>query len=144
MVPLGGAPVAPVPGAASSGAGPSGLGPSGVTNPGKILLGFLVTFQNDSSGTFWPIYAGRITIGRSMGSSPAAVDVALPDASASARHASILGDGSTGQAFVEDEGSRNSTFLNDDKLTGGQRRQLRDSDRLRVGTTTFVVKLLVC
>ncbi len=44
---------------------------------------------------------------------------------------------------MEDDGSRNGTFLNDGKLNSGERRQLRDNDRLRLGSTTFVVKLLV-
>ena len=34
-------------------------------------------------------------------------------------------------------------FLNEAKLSPGDRRQLRDNDRLRLGSTTFVVKLLV-
>lgn len=75
--------------------------------------------------------------------SDGAVDVALADASASSRHASIHADPTTGYAYVEDEASRNGTFLNEQRLGGGDRRQLRDNDRLRLGSTTFVVKLLV-
>ena len=52
-------------------------------------------------------------------------------------------DPATGQGFVEDDGSRNGTFLNEQKLNASERRQLRDNDRLRLGSTTFVVKLLV-
>ena len=69
-------------------------------------------------------------------------DVALPDASASARHAVVQGDPSTGQAFVEDAGSRNGTFINEQKLDKGNQRQLHDNDRLRLGSITLVVKLL--
>jgi len=57
-------------------------------------------------------------------------------------NASIHADPATGQAFVEDDGSRNGTFLNEARLASGERRQLRDNDRLRLGSTTFVVKLL--
>jgi len=117
-------------------------GPMPAAGGGRVLIGFLVTFQNDPSGSFWPIYGGRITIGR--GSASSGLDVPISDASASARHASILADGSTGQAFLEDEGSRNGTFLNEERLAAHQKRQLRDSDRLRLGSTTFVIKLLVC
>ena len=105
-----------------------------------MLVGFLVTFQNDPSGSFWPIYSGRTQLGRS---SADGVDIALADASASSRHASVHADPATGQAFVEDDGSRNGTFLNEQKLGSPERRQLRDNDRLRLGSTTFVVKLLV-
>jgi pSer/pThr/pTyr-binding forkhead associated (FHA) protein len=106
----------------------------------KVLVGFLVTFQNDPTGSFWPIHSGRTVIGRAAGEG---IDVALQDASASSRHASIHADPATGQAFIEDDGSRNGTYLNDGRLPPNERRQLRDNDRLRLGSTTFVIKLLV-
>lgn len=107
----------------------------------KVLVGFLVTFQNDPAGSFWPIYSGRMQMGRSSGDT--GTDIAISDASASSRHASIHADPATGQAYVEDDGSRNGTFLNEARLVAGDRKQLRDNDRLRLGSTTFVVKLLV-
>jgi hypothetical protein len=106
----------------------------------KVLVGFLVTFQNDPSGSFWPLHSGKTQLGRSAADG---VEIALQDASASSRHASIHADPATGQAFAEDDGSRNGTFLNEARLAPGERRQLRDNDRLRLGSTTFVVKLLV-
>jgi pSer/pThr/pTyr-binding forkhead associated (FHA) protein len=109
-------------------------------NGPKVLVGFLVTFQNDPGGSFWPLHSGRTQLGRSAGEG---IDIALQDASASSRHASLHADPATGQAFVEDDGSRNGTFLNEARLNSGERRQLRDNDRLRLGSTTFVVKLLV-
>ena len=117
-------------------------GPSAQSGGGKsgVLVGFLVTFQNEPSGAFWPIHSGRTQIGRA-GSDK--VEVGINDASASSRHASVHADPSTGQAYVEDEGSRNGTFLNERKLTPGEHRQLHDNDRLRLGSTTLVVKLLV-
>jgi pSer/pThr/pTyr-binding forkhead associated (FHA) protein len=119
----------------------SGPAPAMAAAPmARVLVGFLVTFQNDPSGSFWAIHSGRTQLGRSSGEG---VDIALPDASASSRHASIHADPATGQAFVEDDGSRNGTFLNEARLASGERRQLRDNDRLRLGSTTFVVKLLV-
>jgi hypothetical protein len=114
-----------------------------VSPPGSrgVLVGFLVTFQNDPGGSFWAIYSGRTQMGRSV--AEGGPDIPLSDASASSRHASIHADPATGQAFIDDDGSRNGTFLNDQRLTPGDRRQLRDNDRLRLGSTTFVVKLLV-
>jgi pSer/pThr/pTyr-binding forkhead associated (FHA) protein len=126
------------PGSLSSGP-PMASNAAGASVP-RVLVGFLVTFQNDPGGSFWPIYSGRIHVGRSSGEG---IDIALHDASASSRHATIHADPATGQAFVEDDGSRNGTFLNEARLGGGERRQLRDNDRLRLGSTTFVIKLLV-
>ena len=107
---------------------------------GGILVGFLVTFQNEPNGVFWPIRSGRMQLGRSGGER---VDVPLGDASASSKHATVTADPSTGQAFVQDDGSRNGTYLNEQKLPPSDPRQLHDNDRLRLGSTTLVVKLLV-
>jgi pSer/pThr/pTyr-binding forkhead associated (FHA) protein len=106
-----------------------------------VLVGFIVTFQTDPHGSFWPIHSGRTQLGRAAAAE--GVEIAFADASASSRHASIYADPSTGQAFIEDDGSRNGTFLNEERLPSGERRQLNDNDRLRLGSTTFVVKLLV-
>ncbi len=106
----------------------------------KVLVGFLVTFHNEPSGAFWPVHSGRLQLGRQGASG---VDVGIGDASASARHASVIADPTTGQAFVEDDGSRNGTFVNEQRLGQGEQRQLRDNDRIRIGSTTIVVKLLV-
>lgn len=116
--------------------------PRPIADPGgaPVLIGFLVTFQNEPTGKFWPLRSGRTTVGRSGVDSPA--DVELQDASASARHAVLQGDPTTGQAFVEDAGSRNGTFVNEQKLNKGDQRQLQDNDRLRLGSITLVVKLL--
>jgi hypothetical protein len=121
--------------------GSVGSSPAINTSGPKVLVGFLVTFQNDPGGSFWPIHSGRTQLGRS--GNDGGIDIAIPDGSASSRHATVHADPSTGQAFVEDDNSRNGTFLNEQKLTPGDRRQLRDNDRLRLGSTTFVVKLLV-
>ena len=71
------------------------------------------------------------------------VDIGINDASSSSRHANVSADPATGQAYVQDDGSRNGTFLNEQKLNSGESRQLHDNDRLRLGSTTLVVKLLV-
>ncbi len=105
-----------------------------------VLIGFLVTFQNEPTGKFWPLRSGRTTLGRAGVDNNA--DVALSDASTSARHAVVQGDPSTGQAFIEDAGSRNGTFINEQKLMPGTQRQLHDNDRVRLGSITLVVKLL--
>jgi pSer/pThr/pTyr-binding forkhead associated (FHA) protein len=105
-----------------------------------ILVGFLVTFQNEPNGIFWSIRSGKTQLGRA-GSDR--VDIGINDASSSSKHASINADPATGQAYVQDDGSRNGTFLNEQKLNPNEQRQLHDNDRLRLGSTTLVVKLLV-
>src|SRR5690606_31524197 len=102
MVPGGVAPPPPV-GLGSTADG--GLAPGPVPDAGgaPVLIGFLVTFQNEPRGKFWPLYSGRVALGRAGVDNEA--EIALHDASASARHAMVQGDPSTGQAFVEDAGS---------------------------------------
>ena len=107
---------------------------------GRLLVGFLVTFQDNPAGAFWPLYTGRIQIGRSNGDD---VDIAVDDGGASGRHASIHGDAASGQVSVEDDGSKNGTYLNEERIAPGDRRRLYDSDRIRIGGTTLVVKVLV-
>ncbi|WP_437954497.1 FHA domain-containing protein [Sorangium sp. So ce119] len=118
-----------------------GVAPAVSAQPSRVLVGFIVTFQNDPGGSFWPIYSGRTQVGRA-GADPG-TGIGLADASASSRHASLHADPTTGQVFIEDDGSRNGTFVNEQRLAQGERRQLRDNDRLRLGSTTFVVKVLV-
>ncbi len=105
-----------------------------------VLVGFLVTFQNEPVGKFWPLRSGTANIGRAGVDNEA--EIALLDASTSARHAILTSDPSTGMAYVEDGGSRNGTFVNEQKLQPGIQRQLQDNDRLRLGSITLVVKLL--
>jgi pSer/pThr/pTyr-binding forkhead associated (FHA) protein len=121
------------PGVLSGAAGPS-------TPKNGVLVGFLITFQNEPNGIYWAIHSGDTQIGRA-GSDKC--EIGINDASASSKHATIHADPATGQAFVEDQNSRNGTFLNERKLTPGEQRQLHDNDRLRLGSTTLVVKLLV-
>lgn len=105
-----------------------------------VLVGFLVTFQNEPTGKFWPIRSGRAHLGRAGLDNEA--EIALLDASTSARHAVLSSDPTTGTVYVEDAGSRNGTFVNEQKLQPGVQRQLHDNDRLRLGSITLVVKLL--
>jgi pSer/pThr/pTyr-binding forkhead associated (FHA) protein len=114
--------------------------PRSPTTGNGILVGFLVTFQNEPNGIFWSIRSGKTQLGRA-GSDR--VDIGINDASSSSKHASINADPATGQAYVQDDGSRNGTFLNEQKLNPNEQRQLHDNDRLRLGSTTLVVKLLV-
>ena len=70
------------------------------------------------------------------------VDVALADATISSRHAVIHVDPVGGTIAVEDTGSTNGTFVNDEHLGFSGRRDLRDGDHLRLGGFTTIVKII--
>ena len=61
------------------------------------------------------------------------VEIRLDDPFASSRHARISREGHV--VVIEDLGSTNGTYLNDDPLTGPQ--PLHDGDRIRIGDSEF-------
>ena len=61
------------------------------------------------------------------------VEIKLGDPFASSRHAKITRQGRT--LVIEDLGSTNGTYLNDEPLTGPQ--PLHDGDRIRIGDSEF-------
>jgi hypothetical protein len=105
---------------------------------GKVLRGFLVSFQSNAGGEFWPLYTGRSTVGRANAPEPA--DVPLADATISSRHAAFVIDGNT--LVLEDTSSTNGTYVNEDHIGQNGRRELRDGDRVRFGGFTTIVKIL--
>ena len=68
-----------------------------------------------------------VTLGRGN------VELKLEDPFASTRHATITRQGRT--VVIEDLGSTNGTYLNDEELTGPQ--PLHDGDRIRIGASEF-------
>ena len=108
--------------------------------PARALRGFLVAFGMNPGGDFWPLTGGRHTIGR-LGSSDG-LEIPLQDPTISSRHAAIIVDASSGSIMVEDSGSTNGTFVNDEHIGYGGRRELRDGDRLRLGGFTTIVKVI--
>jgi hypothetical protein len=108
--------------------------------PASALTGFLVSFDANPSGDFWPLSGGRHTLGRA--NSGDSVDIPLADATISSRHAVIDVDALAGKVHVEDTGSTNGTFVNDDHVGFSGRRELKDGDKLRLGGFTTLVKVL--
>jgi hypothetical protein len=108
--------------------------------PAKALRGFLVAFGTNPSGDFWPLTGGRLTVGR-MGAADR-TDIGLQDPTISSRHAAILVDAATAVVTVEDTGSTNGTFVNDEHVGFNGKRDLRDGDRVRFGAFTTIVKVL--
>jgi pSer/pThr/pTyr-binding forkhead associated (FHA) protein len=112
-----------------------------VPQPGsRVLRGFLVSFQSNPLGDFWPLYAGRNVVGRS--NSGESLDVPLGDATISSRHGAFTIDQGSGSLQIEDTGSTNGTFVNDEHLGFNGRRELRDGDRVRFGGYTTIVKVI--
>jgi pSer/pThr/pTyr-binding forkhead associated (FHA) protein len=61
------------------------------------------------------------------------VEIRLDDPYASSRHARITREGRV--LIIEDLGSTNGTYLNEEPLTGPQ--PLYDGDRIRIGDSEF-------
>ncbi len=74
-----------------------------------------------------------VSIGRSR-----KCEVRVENDSVSKTHASIALDRGTGSYFVTDEGSRNGTFINGEKITEGQRTSLWSGAYVSFGDAVFV------
>jgi len=114
--------------------------PSRDAVPPKVLRGFLVAYGTNASGDFWALTAGRHVIGRAGGGD--GIDIPLQDPTISSRHATLVVDAASGSIAIEDTGSTNGTFVNDEHIGFNGRRELRDGDRLRVGGFTTIVKVI--
>jgi hypothetical protein len=117
---------------------PADTAPERLPPGAKLLRGFIVSFQSNPAGDFWPLTTGRITIGRANAPEPA--DVPLSDATISSRHAAFTIDPNT--IVVEDTSSTNGTYVNEEHIGQNGRRELRDGDRVRFGGFTTLVKIL--
>ncbi|MGO8997497.1 MAG: FHA domain-containing protein [Polyangiaceae bacterium] len=117
---------------------PTDTSPDRVPVVSKQLRAFVVTFQSNPAGDFWPLSTGRTTVGRANAPEPA--DVALADATISSRHAAFNIDLST--VVVEDTNSTNGTYVNEEHIGQNGKRELRDGDRVRFGGYTTQVKIL--
>ena len=119
------------PGGAELGAVPEGA---------RILAGFLVSFEGDERGTFWPIYQGRTLIGRKDAAE--GLDLEIDHPTTSSRHAAIIATARPGRLEVEDLGSTNGTFIQDEKIPTGVRQELKDGTSLRFGGYPVTVKVV--
>ncbi|KPK58543.1 MAG: hypothetical protein AMK73_09195 [Planctomycetes bacterium SM23_32] len=85
------------------------------------------------SGRFFLLYEGeRLTVGRD----PDVCDITLMDPAVSRKHCSLSKEG--GRVRVEDLGSSNGTFVNDNRV---ETAELRRGDKLRFGTTRVYTSL---
>jgi hypothetical protein len=109
--------------------------------PPNALRGFLIAFGTNPSGDFWPLTGGRLVVGR-LGAAADRIDISLQDPTISSRHAAMVVDAASGLVTLEDTGSTNGTFVNDEHIGFSGKRDLRDGDRVRFGAYTTIVKLL--
>lgn len=108
--------------------------------PPNAVRGFLVSYQSNTQGDFWPLAGGRKTVGRA--NSGEQVDIPLADATISSRHAAFVVDAIAGTVQLEDTGSTNGTFVNEEHIGFNGKRDLRDGDKIRFGGFTTIVKII--
>jgi len=101
----------------------------------RPLAGFLVSYQDDAFGKFWPLWQGKNSVGRAETGQK--VDIEIAHGTTSTHHAAIECDP---QRFVlADLGSTNGTFHNEEAIGFQGRRELRDGDKVRFGGYSVMV-----
>ncbi len=108
--------------------------------PANALRGFLLSYQSNAQGDFWPLHGGRKTVGRA--NSGEQVDIPLADATISSRHAALIVDAGAGTIHLEDTASTNGTFVNEEHIGFNGKRELRDGDKVRFGGFSTLVKIV--
>ncbi len=93
------------------------------------IVGFLMTYDRDPLGTYYPLHEGRETIGRGDD-----VTIRIDDTQLSKEHAIILYR--NGTFIFEDRLSSNGTLLNGKDAIGQY--ELQHGDVLKMGTAKYV------
>jgi hypothetical protein len=121
-------PPPPPPPQAQQGYGPApSIGPD--TSSRRVLAGFLVSYQDDPYGKFWPLWKGKNLIGRAETGQK--VDIEIAHGTTSTHHATVEADGA--RFVLSDLGSTNGTVHNEEAIGFQGRRDLRDGDKIRFG-----------
>jgi len=128
--PMGPPPAPPMAPSSAQGAG-SAVGAEGR----RALAGFLVSYQDDVLGKFWPLWQGKNSIGRAETGQK--VDIEIAHGTTSTHHAAVEVDGS--RFYLVDQGSTNGTFHNEEAIGFQGRRELRDGDKVRFGGYSVMV-----
>lgn len=104
--------------------------------PPRPLGAFLVSYQYEPLGTFWPLGVGGNLVGRA-GSGRPDLDVGISDATVSSEQALIEVDAR--QITVEDRGSRNGTTVNGRSAAAGTKVPVVHGDRIKFGSFETIV-----
>ena len=106
----------------------------------RRLGAFLVSFQYEPLGAFWPLAIGPNLVGRAgLGARPD-LDIGFADSTVSTEQAIIHVE--QGHVGIEDRGSKNGTFVNGRPLLSGVRAPLQHGDRVRFGSFETLVVLV--
>lgn len=103
------------------------------------VAAFLISYQANPNADFWPLKGGRMTVGRAQSGE---LDVPLPDATTSSRHAAFHVDSIAGKVSLEDTGSTNGTYVNEEHIGLNGKRDLKDGDKVRFGGFTCIIKIV--
>jgi len=115
---------------------PGPAAPAPAATGGSNLVGFLVSFQDDPNGMFWPLHEGRNEIGRAETGEAVAIPIA--HGTTSTHHAVVEADAQS--MSVSDLGSTNGTFHNEEAIGFQGKRTLKDGDKIRFGGfSVFVI-----
>lgn len=93
---------------------------------------FLYAEHGPGTGQLLPVGEGTLVLGRSS-----SCDLRLPHASISRRHARLTRRGE--RLFLEDLGSQNGTFLDDERLAGP--RELQVGQRIHIGPAVLRLRV---
>ncbi|MBN1137626.1 MAG: protein kinase [Anaerolineae bacterium] len=94
----------------------------------------IVLFLTSPDGRQYPVYRGRVTVGRGADN-----DIVLPVSQVSRQHASIQCDREA--CLIVDDGSTNGTFVNGFRLPVGTPWPLQSGDLLVIGPVNLLVVL---
>jgi len=103
-----------------------------VSNTGRKLVGWLVSFSYNPLGQDYKLYEGRNIIGTDK-----SCDIVVQDNLVSSKHLTILYR--AGKFKFRDELSTNGTFVNEVMQEEGD---LQDGDQIRIGKTIFKFRSL--
>lgn len=107
--------------------------PAQETSASQKLIGWIVSFDFDPSGTDYKIFEGKNKVGKSN-----SCRIVINDTSVSDEHALLFFG--NGKIILQDELSTNGTFVNDKRID--ERVQLKDGDKIKFGNISFIIKII--
>ena len=106
----------------------------------RALAGFLVSYEGNELGVFFPIFQGQNLVGRKGAAQ--GLQIELEHGTTSSRHATIFASARPGRMKLEDMGSTNGTFVGDLMLERGKKHELKDGDVVRFGGYVTIIKIV--